>query len=161
MVPSDETQEGGNGEVVNEEVVTEDTAAATETDGVEDYVKPEDAPPADESAPADDAAAVDETLKEGADMGKSDDAPADGTFEDAPKEDLDTEAVEAGDDPANAKREDHVRAAAAMSDDDDEFDDEPEEVHPVLAMLKGLSDGTKSREEGRQFIDEFCPELND
>ncbi len=195
MVPSDETQEGGTGEPVTGEPVTETTAAATEpaaadapTDGVEGYVRPEDAPPADDTA------------------------PAGGTFEDAPKEDLDAEAVEAGDDPADAESEaarlaadehevtetgkdavsrilnesadtvdddeheglehqDVERVAVDVQDAIDQTDNEVEDMladeygdirtNPALLMLKGLADGTKSRDEGRAFIDENYPELNE
>ncbi len=183
MIPNDETKtkEGGNGEPVNEEVVAGETAAATVPEAANDNDLIEGAHPVDGAAevpgnaPADDAAVVDETLKEGADMGKAQwGAPAEDTFEDVPKEDLDAEA---GDDPddadAEAARLAEVDAAGgytvtesgkdAGQDADIDTDDvaENENVHPVLAMLKGLADGTKSRVEGQAFIDENYPFLND
>ena len=87
-----------------------------------------------------DAAAVDETLKEGADMGNADTGTGD-QYEDASGDELDAEVE--------------------TETDDGPFDDVKHDITEELRMLKGLSDGTISREAGRAFIAEHYPELND
>ena len=150
----------------------------------------EDKPEVEEHGTGDaaEAAMVDETLKEGADMGKSDDpvptgGACSGAFEDASAEELagesarriidgarevaaDTAPVSAHDEPAAVDAETALDADQTTDedfDDDEDFGevDEPDLLHEAMVMFKGLTDGTVSRETARTFIDENFPELND